>query len=139
MQAAERDTLIDIFDRHFIEGQEVEGQEFEGMSVIGQFRDLDNPDSLVWLRGFPDMAARRDALDHLCGRPASYMSRSGGVDADAGLVDKIHERHADNQEHDRPEDRGGLPATALQAPNPRRSSRDIDELAHVLLRNDKRG
>ena len=53
-----RDTLIDIFDRHFIEGQEA-----VGMSVIGQFRDLDNPDSLVWLRGFPDMETRRNGLE----------------------------------------------------------------------------
>lgn len=52
-----RDTLIDIFDTHFIEGQEV-----EGMTVIGQFRDLDNPDSFVWLRGFADMEARKKAL-----------------------------------------------------------------------------
>jgi len=53
-----RDTLIDIFDTHFIEGQEA-----VGMSVIGQFRDLDNPDSLVWLRGFSDMETRREALE----------------------------------------------------------------------------
>lgn len=53
-----RDTLIDIFDKHFIEGQEV-----EGMTVIGQFRDLDNPDSFVWLRGFADMETRRKALE----------------------------------------------------------------------------
>src|SRR3954453_23770152 len=52
-----RDALIDIFDRHFIEGQEVEGTD-----VIGQFRDLDNPDSFVWLRGFSDMESRGVAL-----------------------------------------------------------------------------
>jgi quinol monooxygenase YgiN len=52
-----RDTLIDIFDTHFVEGQEV-----EGMTIIGQFRDLDNPDSFVWLRGFADMESRRKAL-----------------------------------------------------------------------------
>ena len=32
------------------------------MTVIGQFRDLDNPDSFVWLRGFADMEARKRAL-----------------------------------------------------------------------------
>lgn len=57
LHAGTRDTLIDIFDTHFIEGQER-----EGMAVIGQFRDLDNPDSFVWLRGFADMEARREAL-----------------------------------------------------------------------------
>jgi quinol monooxygenase YgiN len=53
-----RETLIDIFDTHFIEGQEG-----EGMTVIGQFRDLDNPDSFVWLRGFADMESRKKALE----------------------------------------------------------------------------
>ena len=36
-----RDTLIDLFDRRLIEGQEA-----EGMTIIGQFRDLDNPGQL---------------------------------------------------------------------------------------------
>jgi hypothetical protein len=57
LHAGARDTLIDIFDRHFIEGQEV-----EGMTVIGQFRDLDNADSFAWLRGFADMETRKRAL-----------------------------------------------------------------------------
>jgi quinol monooxygenase YgiN len=59
-----RETLIDIFDRHFIESQEG-----EGMAVIGQFRDLDNPDSFVWLRGFADMASRKRALAGFYGGP----------------------------------------------------------------------
>ncbi len=33
------------------------------MDVIGLFRDLDDPDRFVWLRGFPDMAARLAALE----------------------------------------------------------------------------
>ena len=57
MVPGERDTLIDIFDMHFIEGQEA-----EGITVIGQFRDIDNPDSFVWLRGFADMESRKKAL-----------------------------------------------------------------------------
>jgi quinol monooxygenase YgiN len=67
-----RDTLIDIFDRHFIEGQEV-----EGMNVIGQFRDLDNPDSLVWLRGFADMKARKRALAAFYSGPVWMAEREG--------------------------------------------------------------
>ncbi|MGW1106048.1 NIPSNAP family protein [Streptomyces sp. NPDC002540] len=46
-----RDELIELFDREF-----VESQEDVGMSVLGQFRDLDDPDRFVWLRGFRDMA-----------------------------------------------------------------------------------
>ena len=65
-----RDTLIDIFDRQLIEGQEA-----EGMTIIGQFRDLDNPDSFVWLRGFADMETRRKALDGFYSGPVWLANR----------------------------------------------------------------
>ncbi|WP_394823637.1 NIPSNAP family protein [Pendulispora albinea] len=52
-----RDTMIALFDREFVETQEA-----TGMKIIGQFRDLDDPNQFVWLRGFDDMAARRNAL-----------------------------------------------------------------------------
>jgi hypothetical protein len=52
-----RDVLIDLFEREFVEPQEA-----EGITLIGQFRDLDDPDRFVWLRGFPDMETRRRAL-----------------------------------------------------------------------------
>jgi hypothetical protein len=32
------------------------------MRIIGQFRDEDDPDRFVWLRGFRDMASRAEAL-----------------------------------------------------------------------------
>ena len=51
------DDLVDLFDRELVETQEA-----CGMSVLGQFRDLDRPHRFVWLRGFPDMEARREAL-----------------------------------------------------------------------------
>ncbi|KIF76440.1 NIPSNAP family containing protein [Streptomyces sp. 150FB] len=57
LRPGRRDELIELFDREFVETQEE-----AGMSVLGQFRDLDDPDRFVWLRGFPDMAARRRAL-----------------------------------------------------------------------------
>jgi hypothetical protein len=54
----QRDTLIDLFDANF-----VESQEDLGSHVIGQFRDLDDPDRFVWLRGFDSMPARAAALE----------------------------------------------------------------------------
>ncbi|TIP30424.1 MAG: NIPSNAP family protein [Mesorhizobium sp.] len=57
LKPGRRDTLIDIFDRHLIEGQEA-----TGMTIIGQFRDLDRPDMFIWLRGFDGMDARKNAL-----------------------------------------------------------------------------
>ncbi|MFJ4779321.1 NIPSNAP family protein [Streptomyces sp. NPDC088762] len=52
-----RDTLIELFEREFVTGQEA-----AGITVGGRFRDLDDPDRFVWLRSFPDMAARERAL-----------------------------------------------------------------------------
>lgn len=51
------DVLIELFDREFVETQEA-----VGMAVLGQFRDLDDPNRFVWLRGFRDMAARQAGL-----------------------------------------------------------------------------
>ncbi|MEV6283004.1 NIPSNAP family protein [Kribbella sp. NPDC051770] len=53
-----RDELIELFDREFVEGQEA-----YGMHLCGQFRDLDDPDRFVWLRGFTSYAARAEALE----------------------------------------------------------------------------
>ena len=57
LHAHRRDVLIDLFEREFIESQEA-----LGISVIGQFHDRDDPNRFVWLRGFPGMAARGEAL-----------------------------------------------------------------------------
>ncbi len=64
LHAGRRETLIELFDREFVEAQEV-----VGISVIGQFRDLDDAGAFVWLRGFADMAARREGLAAFCGGP----------------------------------------------------------------------
>jgi hypothetical protein len=53
-----RETLIGFFDREFVETQEA-----VGMCILGQFRDLDDPDSFVWMRGFADMETRKGALE----------------------------------------------------------------------------
>ncbi len=58
LKQGQRDVLIDIFERHFIESQES-----VGACIIGQFRDLDAPDRFVWLRGFRDMPSRKLALE----------------------------------------------------------------------------
>ena len=58
LRPAMRDQLIALFEREFIETQEA-----RGMVPIGHYRDLDDPDSFVWLRGFADMESRRVALE----------------------------------------------------------------------------
>lgn len=57
LHPGERDTLIALFEREFIETQEA-----AGMQVIAHFRDIDRPDVFTWLRGFADMPARAAAL-----------------------------------------------------------------------------
>src|SRR5438270_10566172 len=74
-----RDTLIDLFDREFVESQEA-----LGMRIIGQFRDLDNPDRFVWLRGFSDMAMRTHALQAFYGGPVWKAHREA---ANATMID----------------------------------------------------
>ena len=74
-----RDTLVRLFDEHF-----VEGQERCSMRVIGQFRDLDHPDRFVWLRGFADMEARTRALEAFYGGP---VWKEHGPAANATMVD----------------------------------------------------
>ncbi|MFI8850026.1 NIPSNAP family protein [Streptomyces sp. 891-h] len=65
LRSGKRDELIELFDREFVETQEE-----AGMVVLGQFRDLDDPDRFVWLRGFRDMAVRHQALTAFYGGPA---------------------------------------------------------------------
>ncbi len=57
LRPGQRDVLLNIFERHFIESQEA-----VGMTLVGQFRDRRRSDRFVWLRGFSDMDSRRDAL-----------------------------------------------------------------------------
>src|SRR6185312_10660666 len=57
-QPGQRDALIDLFECEFIEPQEA-----LGAHVLATFRNIDNPDRFVWLRGFPDFDTRFSALD----------------------------------------------------------------------------
>ncbi len=74
-----RDALIDLFEREFIETQEA-----VGIQVIGQFRDVDDPNRFVWLRGFRDMASRAKALQDFYGGPVWKAHREA---ANATMVD----------------------------------------------------
>ncbi len=79
LRAGARDTLIDLFDREFIETQEA-----VGMKPIGQFRDVDDPDHFVWLRGFRDMETRARGLAEFYGGPVWKQHREV---ANATMID----------------------------------------------------
>jgi quinol monooxygenase YgiN len=79
MKPGGRDTLIELFERAFVESQEA-----HGMSLLGQFRDLDAPGHFVWMRGFESMAARQTALEGFYGGPVWQAHREA---ANATLAD----------------------------------------------------
>lgn len=67
LHPGQREALIALFDREFVESREE-----LGMAVLGQFRDLDNRDRFVWLRGFETMPGGQKRW------PASTADRPGG-------------------------------------------------------------
>jgi hypothetical protein len=79
LHPGKRDTLIELFDREFVETQEA-----HGMRVLAQFRDLDRPDHFVWLRGFPDLASRGSQLEGFYTGPVWKAHRDA---ANATMID----------------------------------------------------
>lgn len=79
LHPGKRDVLVELFDREFVESQEA-----LGMTVIGQFRDVDDPDRFVWLRGFPNMATRANGLAAFYGGPVWRQHRDV---ANATMID----------------------------------------------------
>ena len=74
-----RDTLIDLFEREFVESQEA-----LGIHLVGTFVDLDNPDRFVWMRAFANHAVRNEALPGFYYGPAWKAHRD---EANATMVD----------------------------------------------------
>lgn len=74
-----RDTLISLFDQAL-----TRGQERAGMTVFGQFRDLDNPNAFVWIRGFTDLDDRARALTEFYDGPVWAEHREA---ANATMLD----------------------------------------------------
>ena len=54
----QRDAMINLFESKFIESQEQ-----VGMRLLGQFRDLDDPDRFTWMREFAGVGVRAKALN----------------------------------------------------------------------------
>lgn len=79
LQPGRREALIELFEREFIETQEA-----AGIQLIGQFRDLDDPDRFVWLRGFANMPMRAQALQAFYGGAAWQAHRDA---ANATMID----------------------------------------------------
>src|SRR5262249_4577173 len=83
LRPGQRDVLIDLFDREFVESQEA-----DGMAIVGQFRDLDDPDRFVWIRGFASMPSRARALAAFYGGPVwkQHAAAANATMIDSGNV-----------------------------------------------------
>jgi hypothetical protein len=81
LQPDTRDRFVALFEREFIDAQEG-----LGISVIGQFRDQDDANRFVWLRGFPDMSTRAEALNAFYVAPAPAW-KAHREEANAMIVD----------------------------------------------------
>jgi quinol monooxygenase YgiN len=73
------DALIALFELEFIESQEA-----TGMSLMGLYRDHDDENRFVWLRGFPGMPERAQSLAAFYGGPVWQAHSSA---ANATMVD----------------------------------------------------
>ncbi|GAA3469160.1 hypothetical protein GCM10018965_037130 [Nonomuraea roseola] len=84
LRPGQRDLLIDLFDREFVESQEA-----LGMRVVGQFRDEDDPDRFVWLRSFPTMPGPARGADRVLRRGRSLEeARARRQRHDGGLLER---------------------------------------------------
>jgi len=85
LKPGRRDDLIGLFEREFVESQEV-----LGMGLPGTFRDADRPDRFVWLRGFPDMESRARSLAAFYGGEVWKANRNAAnetmIDSDNVLL-----------------------------------------------------
>jgi hypothetical protein len=79
LHPGQRDVLIELFEREFLEPQEL-----AGMTLLGQFRVAGDADRFVWLRGFTDMETRAAALDSFYNGPVWAAHRAA---ANATMID----------------------------------------------------
>jgi NIPSNAP len=61
-----------------------DGQEAVGMRILGWYRNFDDPDQFVWLRSFPNMTQRAEALAAFYGGPVWAEHRAA---ANATMID----------------------------------------------------
>ena len=114
LRGGRRDELIALFEREFIESQDA-----VGAHILGLFRDLDDPDRFVWLRGFPSMDARAEALKAFYSGPVWKAHRNA---ANATILD------SDNVLLLRP----AQPAGGFSAAAPRGEDGEVLAFIHYL-------
>jgi quinol monooxygenase YgiN len=93
MRQGQREAFIALFEQQFITSQEA-----TGIQLLGMFRDLDDPNRVVWMRGFPDMPSRGKSLAEFYSCPTWMANRDAAnaciLDSDNVLL--LHPRSADS-------------------------------------------
>ena len=79
LKPGRREDLVTVFEREFVESQEV-----EGMCILGTFRDVERADRFVWLRGFRDMDERSRALSAFYSGP---VWKANSAEANDTMID----------------------------------------------------
>jgi hypothetical protein len=69
-QPGQRDALVAMFERQFLDAYER-----GGARILGSFTTPDDADRWVWLRAFPDPEARREALERFYASPEWLAGR----------------------------------------------------------------
>jgi len=121
-----RDTLIELFERAFVDAQEQ-----SGMTLPAWFREVEQPDRFTWLRGFADMAARKQALQSFYGGPVWQANRDAAnatmIDSDDVLLLKPA------RPHDRFVLRPRVDVVATQCPLKRAGDPELRALIDALV------
>ncbi|MCW6533662.1 putative quinol monooxygenase [Sphingomonas lycopersici] len=79
LKGGTRSAFARLFEQQFVTSQDA-----VGCHVLAVFRDLDDPDRFVWIRGFADMDARKTALQTFYTGPAWQAHRNA---ANAMILD----------------------------------------------------
>lgn len=84
LKPGRRDELIALFEREFVQSQEE-----CGISLLGHYRDLDDTDAFVWLRGFRNMEQRKEALEAFYLRSAAWARNRDAANATMSDSDNV--------------------------------------------------
>ncbi|MGA0609259.1 NIPSNAP family protein [Caldimonas sp. KR1-144] len=79
LHPGQRDVLVELFEREFVAPQEA-----LGLRVLGTWRDLDDADRFVWMRGFAGLGMRAPALAAFYDGPVWRRHRDA---ANATMID----------------------------------------------------
>lgn len=83
LKGGTRAAFTQLFERAFVAPQNAVGAQ-----VLGVFRDLDDPDRFVWMRGFTGMEARKAALEAFYFGPVwkAHRDQANGMMIDSDNV-----------------------------------------------------